>query len=181
MSNKTWGCSRKKELPPRTRSFTTGVRVRNGIINSLTLTQLYCYTLTRTNLFEARMPRKAVDKRGFIRIPFKTEVRIDAGSKAIRTNGEFDISMNGIRVPHDGPVPVSTPCQVTIVLQASPPEVAIHAGGRVIRSEKGSLAVELTELDPESYNHLRKLILNNAQDPERAEREIESHRGISNN
>ncbi len=41
-----------------------------------------------------------------------------------------------------------------------------------------SLAVEFTELDPDSYNHLRRLILSNAKDPEKAEQEFESHWGI---
>jgi hypothetical protein len=124
------------------------------------------------------MPRKTVDRRSFIRVPFKTAVKIDAGGKLINADGALDISMNGIRVSSADSVPDTTPCRVTIVLQATPDEVAIRAAGRITRSDEGSLAVEFTELDPDSYNHLRMLILSNARDPEKAEQEFESHWGI---
>jgi len=118
------------------------------------------------------------ERRSFIRVPFKSEVRVETGGTLIRADGALDISMNGIRVPYAGPVRERARCQVTIVLQPPPVEVTIRAAGRIIRSEAGSLAVELTELDPDSYNHLRRLILNNAREPDQAEQEFESHWGI---
>jgi hypothetical protein len=48
----------------------------------------------------------------------------------------------------------------------------------VIRSAPGSLAVSFTELELDSYDHLRRLIMNNTDEPERAEREFLSHWGI---
>ena len=124
------------------------------------------------------MPGKPPDRRSFIRIPFKTAVRIEAGGKIIRADGEFDISMNGIRVPYAGSVPDGTRCRVTVVLQATPAEVAIRAAGKITRTDEINLAVEFTELDPDSYSHLRRLILSNAKDPAKAEQEFESHWGI---
>jgi hypothetical protein len=124
------------------------------------------------------MPPKPADRRSFTRIPFRTAVRIDAGGKIIRADGEFDISMGGIRVPYAGSLPDGTRCRITVVLQEAPAEVAIRAAGRITRTDEANLAVEFTELDPDSYSHLRKLILSNIKDPEKAEQEFQSHWGI---
>jgi hypothetical protein len=57
-------------------------------------------------------------------------------------------------------------------------KLLIEADGKIIRSEPSSLAVEFTRLDLDSYHHLRQLILNNTDDPEKAEQEFSSHWGI---
>ncbi len=124
------------------------------------------------------MSSKSIDRRSFIRIPFKTDVLIKAGDLLIRSNGETDISMSGLRIPYQGAVPDSAPCRATITLKALQDEVVIEAAGRIIRSAPDSVAVEFTELDLDSYNHLRQLILMNAKDPEKAEEEFDSHWGI---
>ncbi len=124
------------------------------------------------------MTGQATDRRGFVRIPFTTEVEIDAGGSRIHAEGEVNISMSGIRVPYAGSLPPAAACRLTITLNSSKDPVAIRAEGRILRSDAGSLAVEFTQLDPDSYGHLRQLILNNAADPERAEQEFDSHWGI---
>ena len=49
--------------------------------------------------------------------------------------------------------------------RASEHPVIIEADGAVVRSVTGSLAVEFTSLDPDSYHHLRQVIINNAMTP----------------
>ncbi len=56
--------------------------------------------------------------------------------------------------------------------------IVIKATGTVVRSEPGTLAVHFTEIDPESYQHLSRLILLNTGEPEKAEREFLEHAGI---
>ncbi len=124
------------------------------------------------------MSMESNDRRRFIRIPFKTEVRIEAKEAVIRYNGEIDISMSGLRAPCQGSLPEAATCRATIMLSAVLNDAVIRAEGRVIRSEPESIALEFTELDLDSYNHLRQLILNNAPDPERAEQEFDAHWGI---
>jgi hypothetical protein len=126
-----------------------------------------------------KMTNGAQERRGFVRVPFKTEVEIQAALETIRSEADIDVSMSGVRVPYDdhGPEP-GTMCRVSIILKASDHRLAIVASGNIIRSEHGSIAVEFTELDLDSYNHLRLLILNNTEDPERAEQEFHTHWGI---
>jgi hypothetical protein len=121
----------------------------------------------------------AGERREFIRIPFNTEVEIDVGGRVIRSNKGINISMSGIHLSTDDSAPSrGTICRVSITLHALENRVTIEAGGKISRSVPGSLAIEFTELEVDSYHHLRRLILLNADEPEKAEQEFIAHWGI---
>jgi hypothetical protein len=125
------------------------------------------------------MQKREDDRRGFVRVPFNTEVEVDVQGKVLRSREGINLSMSGIRLDLGEPIPSpGTPCRVKIILQASANRVTLGANGKVVRSAPGSLAVEFSELDVDSYHHLRNLILNNTDEPEKAEREFASHWGI---
>jgi hypothetical protein len=125
------------------------------------------------------MPSGSRDKREFIRVPFTTEVQVRTGSGAIESTSGINISLGGLRLSTGRPIPpAESPCDVKIILRASDEPVVIQAKGKVARCGPGSLAVEFTELDFDSYHHLRLLIVNNAADPDRADREFAAHWGI---
>lgn len=87
--------------------------------------------------------------------------------------------MTGLRFDTpDPPPPAGSACLARLVVPGSGGSVVIEARGTVIRSEKGSVAVEFSTIDLDSYWHLRALVLLNAADPEQAEREFVSHWGI---
>ncbi len=121
---------------------------------------------------------QSVEKREFIRIPFKTEAEVFVDQKTIRSEREIDISMKGLRLATDERAEAGTLCRVVIRLNNGNHEAIIKAQGAIVRSERGSLAVEFSELDFDSYQHLRSLILLNAEDPEKAEEEFIAHWGI---
>jgi hypothetical protein len=105
---------------------------------------------------------------------------VRAGTLIVRAKDGIDVSMNGLRISTEDPVPdENTPCEAQIILGSSDADrVIIGAKGRVVRSMPGSLAIQFTEIDLDSYQHLRQLILINAEEPEQAEQELISHRGI---
>ncbi len=122
------------------------------------------------------------DRRGFTRIPFHTEVEVRAGGSIARSKDGFDVSMSGLSLAVESldaaAFAPGVPCEIRILLSASADQVPIEARGVIIRSAPGDLAVEFSELDLDSYQHLRLLILNNTAEPEKAEREFASHWGI---
>ncbi len=119
------------------------------------------------------------EKREFVRVPFTTEVEIRTGNRLFRSSSGMNISLNGLRIATEDPLPgEGSPCSARIVLKAFDHRLAIEAQGRIARSGQGFLAVEFTELDPDSYLHLRQLIINNAGDPVHAEEEFDAHWGI---
>lgn len=129
---------------------------------------------------ETSASRELDERRDFIRIPFMTEAVVRAGALVVRATGGIDVSMNGLRISTEDAVPAeNTPCEAQIILGSSDSDrVVIGAKGVVVRSKPGSLAVHFTEIDLDSYWHLRQLILMNADEPEKAEREFVSHWGI---
>ena len=122
------------------------------------------------------------DKRGFIRIPLNSDVEVQVQGRtyrACRSLEGINLSMSGIRLCTGEAIPdAGSACLVKIFLEAPENGLIIEAHGTVMRSEPGSLAVEFTELDLDSYYHLKSLILNNTDEPEKAEKEFQSHWGI---
>jgi hypothetical protein len=120
-----------------------------------------------------------IEKRGFTRVPFNTTVEVRALDRVIRSQEGIDISMGGVRLSTRELVPpAEVPCRVTINLGGPENPIRIDATGMTIRSQGGSLAVKFIDIDLDSYQHLRQLIVNNTDDPDRAEQEFAAHWGI---
>ncbi len=125
------------------------------------------------------MAANSGNRREFIRIPFNTEVIIDAGDSVIRSKKGLNVSMNGIHLSSVASILApGTSCHVALHLQGVEDGVKIEASGKIIRSAPNDLAIEFTDLDLDSYQHLRLLILNNTDEPEKAEKEFYAHWGI---
>jgi hypothetical protein len=119
------------------------------------------------------------DRRQFQRVPFRAEVTVRAAGRTLRSGSTLDLSMNGILLEAaEAPPAEGTPCDIAITLTGSDPLVTISARGFIVRSGPGTLAARLSEVDLDSYQHLRQLILHNAADPDQAERELSDHQGI---
>jgi len=119
------------------------------------------------------------DRREFIRVPFRTGLAIRTQDRTIWSTSSLDISMTGLRAStQEAPPAEGTACEVEIVLSDAEPPVIIEARGAIVRSAPGTIAVHFTEVDLDSFGHLRQVVLNNAGDPDRAEEELRSHRGI---
>jgi PilZ domain len=140
------------------------------------------YTRSKRTGACVRMSIEGGEKRGFIRVPFNTNVEVQAGGRTYRSSRSLEgtnLSLSGIRFCTGEAIPdAGSPCLVTIFLGGPGTGPAIRAQGIVQRAEPGSLAVEFRELDADGYGHLKNLILNNADDPERAEEEFRAHWGI---
>jgi hypothetical protein len=125
------------------------------------------------------MTKRTKEKREFIRVPFAAQVEIQAQGLTIRSESSIDICMNGIRfMAEQTPVVPGAACGIKIFLSGAEPGLIIEARGTVVRSDAEGLAVTFAELDIEGYQYLRQIILNNADDAGRAEREIAAHWGI---
>lgn len=92
----------------------------------------------------------------------------------------IDISLRGILIEGDCALDLDTEVSVRILLGDGPGDCAIEAKGRIVRKDARGTAVELTELeDPESFQHLRNLVLYNSTTPDPIEEEFRQHAGIS--
>lgn len=124
------------------------------------------------------MPGRREDHREFTRVLFKTDVGVFVEGRVIWSDEGINISMRGLRLSTAEPARLGAVCRVVVRLNMDNDPVIIEAKGKIVRSGTNSVAVEFAELDLNSYHHLRRLILLNAEDPEEAEQEFIAHWGI---
>ena len=154
-------------------------RTEGHVIDGLTMVRGMVYSRRKPHQQITLMMKPEKEKREFVRVPFVIGTTVRTSDRTIWSSNTLDVSMSGLRFETTETVPrEGTFCEVEIVLVEAPEPVIIEARGSIVRSKPGTVAVQFSEVDVDSYEHLRQLILNNSEDPERAEQEFLSHRGI---
>lgn len=124
-----------------------------------------------------------VNKRSFTRVPPHIDVLVEAAGRPRIHGRTRDVCMNGLFMDMDmdrdagSVLPVDTPCQVTILLGGS--QERIRVNGQVVRADRSGMALRFTEiLGLESYEHLRNLLLHNAELTDQIEKELSESIGL---
>jgi hypothetical protein len=84
-----------------------------------------------------------------------------------------DLSHKGVFVMGQHPLEADQNCMITVHLLTdgdNGPELQME--GRVVRRTAEGTAIDFVSMDPDTYMHLRNLILLNAEDPDQAEKEF---------
>lgn len=120
-----------------------------------------------------------MNQREFTRV--RTSIPIDCAipGGAVFVGATRDVSLNGCFVPSPDPPADGTRCTAILHIDGRGGAVRVQASAEVVRTRPGGFALhfhELLELD--SYEHLRNLVLLNAEDPNQAESEFDSHLGL---
>ena len=123
---------------------------------------------------------EAHNRREFTRVTTRFHVSITAGGRTIDSGRTRDLSMKGLFVQCDEPLPAGTECQAVIHLGEPESGIEVKTECTVVRSAPDGLALEFTAVDVESYGHLRNMVLLNSQETETVEKEIHGHLGLKN-
>lgn len=70
--------------------------------------------------------------------------------------------------------PPAAPVRVVIHLEQETPDLDIAVEARLVRGDASAVALEFTEVPPESFHRLFRLVQYNAEDPEEIEAELGS-------
>lgn len=89
-----------------------------------------------------------------------------------------DLSLNGLYIVTDRQLPAGSECWVTIRLKTGKTDLHLRAHGTVIRCGAAGMAIEFSDIQGDSFEHLKKLVLFNASDRKSVEEEFEEHLGI---
>ncbi|MDH5672188.1 MAG: PilZ domain-containing protein [Myxococcales bacterium] len=109
-------------------------------------------------------------------IPVRVRVQLDSGDEIL--GRARDLSANGFFVETAGSADAGSEGEIEISFGDRGGAMQVHARGRVVRATADGLAVSMTEVDLDSYHHLRNLITYNAHDTDRVLGEFESHLGL---
>lgn len=118
------------------------------------------------------------DRRAFSRILISATASLELpdGSTAVGQVG--DLSMGGVALACAVQPDVDTEGRLAIVFGSGGSAVVIRGQARVVRANGLWLALEILELDLDSYHHLQNLILYNSDLPDRSQSEIDGHLGL---
>lgn len=70
-----------------------------------------------------------------------------------------DISLDGINISISKPLPINHICDLQIVISGPSSILQLKARGRILRQDSHGAAVRFTELDIDSYMHLKNIVL----------------------
>ena len=118
------------------------------------------------------------EKRKFIRFPFKMKAELSILDKMYEVNEIINLSIGGCLLPVNEVFEPGTPCRLKISLGITEEEPVLRVEGVVARHDQGNVAIKFNKIDPDSLNHLQKIAIYNADDPDRVEQEIRNHPGI---
>jgi hypothetical protein len=119
------------------------------------------------------------NQREFTRIPMQLDVQITPTQQPTTSYQVKDVSMKGLYLLCEQPLPMGTACRVTLLLGDKESPVRIEVGGQVARVDTDGMGVEITEIvGVESFEHLRNLVLYNSPNTDRVEQEFHDHIGI---
>jgi len=94
------------------------------------------------------------------------------------TNRVSNVGLNGMFMTCDISLPVDTTGDLTLLVGGRESGPSLKAHGAVARTESSGLGIKISAADVDSLEHLRHLIIYNAEDPEKIEKEFSSHLGI---
>ncbi len=113
------------------------------------------------------------ERRKRTRVDFETLADVQATGARIVDQKTRDLSLKGVFLLGRHPLTAGQGCMVTVHLPAEGEDApTLHMEGKVVRATPEGTAIDFVSMDPETYLHLRNLIILNAEDPEAAEREL---------
>lgn len=119
----------------------------------------------------------ASNQREFTRVPIELRAEVEGGGLSIRSSVTRSLSLKGLFVACTEQLPAGTECRITLFQGEG--AFRIEAEGKVVNAHPDGIALQFTRiLGIEDFEHLRKLVLYNAPDPDQVEDEFEHSAGI---
>jgi hypothetical protein len=79
----------------------------------------------------------------------------------------MDLSTGGMLFQTDGAIPVDEVVQVSLFLYGTSSNLSLNISGKVVRKSESGTAIKFTELDLDSFIHLRNIVSRNAFDEQK--------------
>lgn len=127
---------------------------------------------------ESSVEAGGCDKREFTRTTVQIMAEVTVPDRDTVSGPVKDISMSGLLLYANEPLPGGTTCQVAVFLEGGEDPLRLEMEGEVMRAGSGGMAVEFRSIEMDSVDHLHHLILYNASNTDTVEHEFEEHVGL---
>lgn len=99
------------------------------------------------------------------RVNFKTSVNLKTDTLNLKGLATKNLSLKGLFIETDEKPPIGTAAEIKLELVGSSSLVELTMKGLIARHGKDGLAVDFTEIDIDSFYHLRHIVMYNADEP----------------
>jgi hypothetical protein len=113
------------------------------------------------------------DRRRRTRVNFHARADVQTVGARLLDLETRDLSHKGMFVLGQVPLKADQGCTITLHLVGDEENAPVlRMEGRVVRSTADGTAIDFVSMDPDTFLHLRNLVLLNAEDPDEAEKEF---------
>jgi c-di-GMP-binding flagellar brake protein YcgR len=110
-------------------------------------------------------------ERKYTRVDFETTIKVATASTEVLATRIRDISLGGLFIVTDEPLPMGAHCTVCLDLKGPASLLEIKVEGEVVRVEEDGVGLVFTKIDADSLIHLHHIVKIHAQDPTRIDSE----------
>jgi hypothetical protein len=124
---------------------------------------------------------KNQNNREFTRVPIIVEATLEFEGATINSINTQDLSMKGLFVQTDESLQEGSLCKISLSPSGQSDPLTLIMKGMVQRITEGGVGIKFTEIDLESYSHLKNLVMLNSATShvDNVEREIVEHIGLN--
>ena len=113
------------------------------------------------------------NRREMTRVPLQVGIALRSSSKPAIPGKTTDVSLKGVHIACENPLPVGSTCQLTLFIGPEDDPVRITFGGTVVRADRNGMAVEIDDVLPiDTLTHLQNIVRYNATDANRINQEL---------
>lgn len=114
------------------------------------------------------------DMRHRTRVDFSIKVAASREGEELKPFYSKDLSLRGLYIHTDQPFALGERCHLKIKLLERTDQGDIDVRGVVVRADDKGMGVQFTDIDPDSFRHLKNILYYTTGDPEKIDKEISS-------
>ena len=112
------------------------------------------------------------ERRKNIRVPFQTFADVNFAGRSYSKCETDNLSIKGVSILGVSGHSVGEKCDISLALSGSSSELVLEMKGEVVRVEPDGLALHFSEIDFDSFYHLKNIIYYNSEDPDQVDLEL---------
>ena len=106
------------------------------------------------------------DRRDNVRVSFHATVDLDFTGQHYSGCETENLSTRGVLVLGITDREQGDTCEISLHLSGTSDDISLNMEGTVVRLEEDGIGIHFTEMDLDSYTHLRNIIYYNSDDPD---------------
>ncbi len=114
-----------------------------------------------------------MERRKNTRVAFQTTADISFANKNYRQCETENLSLKGMSVKGITGHVMGEVCDVALALSGSSSKLVLSMAGEIVRVDENGIALHFTDIDLDSFYHLKNIVYYNADDPDQVAGEVE--------